>query len=339
MITIMNKKINVLLSSVGRRCELVRIFKEALLNKGNVYTADCDFTAPGLYVSDKSFLVPPVESNNYVDYLIGLCKKYRISFLVPLIDPELIIISKHRKKFIESGIMPLISSYKVVSLAYDKYKTAMFFKENKIPTPETRLVEERSILKRIKFPVIIKPRFGSASVGVQRCDNINDYIYFRNKLRPAIVQEYLKGSEITVDVLCDFKGKLLLCVQRKRLKIRGGEVERAVTIKNDEIKKWIVKIINLLKPIGVINIQCFDTEEGIYFTEINPRFGGGYPLSKWAGANFPKILLTLLEGKKYNRNIIDDYKAGCYMLRFDNAIYLDQDDDRLLSIYKQGKVK
>lgn len=318
--------INILLTSAGRRVELIEIFKKALRTRGKVYAADYDRTAPALYFADKGFLIPRISSKNYINFLLELCKRERIKLLVPLIDPELIKIARNRKRFIANGIVPLISEYRVVSIAYDKYLTAQLFKHHGIPAPKTWLADRFVRGSKSSFPLILKPRFGSAAIGIQKCEDINSLTYFKNKIKPAIVQEYLSGQEITIDVLCNFKGDLMAAVQRMRIKVRAGEVERGVTIKNKGITKLVKKIIEILKPYGVINIQCFNTAKGIYFTEINPRFGGGYPLSYQAGADFPKIILDLIEGKKIHISRVDDYKVGCYMLRYDNAAYLSEGD-------------
>ncbi len=314
--------LNVLLTSVGRRVSLVKFFKEALGRRGRVYTVDCDSTAPGLYVADKSFIVPQISDNAYIPFLLEKCKIENIKLIVPLIDPELPVLAKERDLFLKEGIVPLISTYDVVKIGYDKILTAKFFKEIGIPTPKTFLYREDLDLSNMDFPIIIKPRFGSASIGVQKCENIQDVKFYSSKISEPILQEFLKGDEITVDVLCDFDGNLISMVQRKRLKIRAGEVERGITIKNKELFILVEEIIKNLKPIGVINIQCFLSKEGFFFTEINPRFGGGYPLSFYAGANFPKMIIDILEGLKI-RSKSFDYKEGLLMLRYDEAIYIE----------------
>lgn len=319
-------QLNVLLTSVGRRVELLKIFKESLCDRGKVFAADCDRTAPGLYFADKSFVIPKVSSKKYIHSLLEICRNEKITLLVPLIDPELIKIAKNRNKLINIGVIPLLSTYRAVSIAYDKYLTWQFFEKNNIPTPRTWLVDNFRDINKASFPLILKPRFGSASIGIHKCDDINDLKYFINKIKPAVIQEYLSGEEVTIDVLCDFKGNFLCAVQRKRIKVRAGEVERGVTIKNEEISNLVKIIIDKLKPIGVINIQCFITDKGILFTEINPRFGGGYPLSYQAGVNFPQIIFDLIEGKDMSYLKTYDYKTGCYMLRYDNAIYLVENE-------------
>lgn len=318
---------NILLTSVGRRVSLVKFFKEALRGEGYVYTADCDPTAPGLYVADRSFLVPKVTDKDYIPFLLEKCRKENIQLIVPLIDPELLILAKERERFLEENIFPLISSYETVMIGYDKLLTYEFLSRNSFPTPKTLAIDKdiQSLRNRLNFPLIIKPRFGSASIGVQKCESFEDVEFYSKKNSEPILQEFLSGEEITIDVLCDFEGNPLSIVQRKRLKIRAGEVERGITIKNYTLFLLTLELVRRLRSFGVINIQCFSTSEGFYFTEINPRFGGGYPLSYYAGANFPQMIIKLLKGEKIEPQI-GNYKEGVLMLRYDEGIYIDENN-------------
>jgi len=310
---------NILLTSVGRRVSLVKFFKEALKKRGYVYSADCDPTAPGLYEADRSFLVPKVSDENYVAFLLEKCKREDIKLIIPLIDPELPVLAKGREAFLKEGIIPLISNYEQVMIGYDKLKTYKFFVENDLATPKTIYLKENISEEKINFPQIIKPRFGSAGIGVQRCDCFQDIEFYSKKISEPILQEFLKGDEITIDVLCDLDGNPISLVQRKRIKIRAGEVERGITIKNNELLSISLELVKKLRPIGVINIQCFLTEKGTYFTEINPRFGGGYPLTHFAGVNFPKLIIKIIDGEKI-KPLIGKYKEGVMLLRYDEAI-------------------
>ena len=318
---------NILLTSVGRRVSLVKFFKEALGKQGYVYSADCDPTAPGLYIADKSFLVPKVIDSNYIPFLLDKCRKENIKLIIPLIDPELPVLALAREEFLKEGVIPLVSFYDTVMIGYDKALTYKFLSENSFPCPKTFLFEGdmQSFKSKIDFPVIIKPRFGSASIGVQKCESLEDVRFFSKKISEPILQEFLVGEEITLDIFCDFERIPISIVQRKRLKVRGGEVERGVTIKNYELLSLTWELVEKLKPYGVINIQCFLTSKGFYFTEINPRFGGGYPLSYYAGANFPDMIIRLLKKEKIEP-LIGEYREGVLMLRYDEGIYVSESD-------------
>lgn len=317
--------LHILLTSVGRRVSLVKFFKEEVGEEGLVFSADCDPTAPGLYVADRGFIVPRVTDAEYISSLLHICEREKVRLIVPLIDPELPVIAKAREEFLKIGTIPLVSTYDVVMTGYDKLLTAAFFERHGIPTPKTFLFDESLRIPEHCFPVIVKPRFGSASSGVHRCDSMEEVRFYALRIYEPIVQEFLRGEEITVDVLCDFQGNPLSIVQRKRLKVRAGEVERGVTLKDSEIFEVTLRVVHSLKPFGVINLQGFRTSDGFFFTEINPRFGGGYPLSHYAGANFPRVIVSMLRGETLSP-AISDYKEGVLMLRYDEAIYITEKD-------------
>jgi carbamoyl-phosphate synthase large subunit len=310
---------------VGRRVSLVKFFKEAINGKGYVYAADCVPTAPGLYVADKSFLVPKSTDKEYIPFLLEKCVEEKIKLIIPLIDTELPILAQEKEKFHENGIIILVPPLETVMICHDKYLTYRFLLENNLPTPKTLLVNEALAEDNLNFPLIIKPRYGSASIGVQKCENYEDVKFYAKKIFEPILQEFLEGDEITLDILCDFDGNPISIVPRKRLKIRGGEVERGITIKNYELLSLTLELVKKLNPSGVINVQCFLTSKGFYFTEINPRFGGGYPLTHYAGVNFPKLIIKLIEGEKIEP-MIGKYKENVLMLRYDEAIFINESE-------------
>lgn len=316
---------NVLFTSVGRRVVLLRIFKKELGKDGLVFGTDCDPTAPGLYVADKGFVAPKVTEADYIPFLLHICKEEKVKLVIPLIDPELPLLAEAREKFLELGIVPLVSSYDAVMTGYDKLRTAYFFAEHGIPAPKTIPFERSLYIPPEDFPVVVKPRFGSASIGVHKCSDMEEVRFYAARIPQPIVQQFMKGEEITVDVLCDFQGNLLSMVQRKRLKVRAGEVERGVTIKDERVFELTRRITSVLRPYGVINIQYFITQEGVFCTEINPRFGGGYPLSYYAGANFPRGIIALLKGDTPEHSILD-YQEGLFMLRYDEALYIGREN-------------
>lgn len=309
----------------------MRAFKGALSKRGNVFAADCDPTAPSLFAADRGYILPMVSSPDYARYLLKLCQDNRIKLVVPLIDPELSVLAREKRSFLSHGIVLAVSDEQVISIANDKLLTAKLFSSRDIPSPAT--VDVESYLANpeawltVQFPVIVKPRSGSASRGVSVCYNYEDVMYHSSKLPKgeAIIQELLSGSEVTIDVFSDGQGNLIEMVPRQRLKTRGGEVERGLTVDCSDFTSCIAAIVNALRPYGVINVQCFTTSKGPVFTEINARFGGGYPLAHAAGACFPEMLVELTSGRpiaprlgQYSRNIL--------MTRYDSAFYARIED-------------
>jgi carbamoyl-phosphate synthase large subunit len=318
--------LNVLFTSSGRRVELMEIFK----NEGYVtHAADCDPTAPTLYKADCRYIVPRIleDPDRYVEAVMAIATKKDIHVVVPLIDTELEALAEARKRFAEKGIAMMISDPDGIRVAFDKYETYKYFNEIGLPTPQTLPVEdilEKPDTKEIQFPALLKPRFGSAGIGIMDCDDLEtaEFFHRKGKLKDYIIQEKVRGEEITTDILGDGRGNMLAAVQRKRLKIRGGEVERGITVKYEQLHEYAERFTREYKPFGTVNIQCFynpETGEANYI-EINPRFGGGYPLAYNAGANFPGILRQFLLGEDINVEYTD-YRPGIIMSRYDSAVY------------------
>jgi len=294
--------------------------------------ADCDPTAPALVEADEAFILPRVSSGNYIEELLDLCERKKIGLVIPLIDPELPLLAASRDIFYNKlGCVVAISNHETVNIGNDKLATWNFFAANNIPTPHTftREEAEKKLEKReLSLPLIIKPRWGSNSQGVTRCDTEDQLSFYISTEKDVIVQEMLFGSEVTLDIMGDGEGGLLSFIPRKRLKIRGGEVERGITVDGGLFYDYVIKIVKILKPFGAINIQCFVTEDGPVFTEINPRFGGGYPLADAAGAQFPEILVALARGEKVKPRV-GQYQRGLLMTRFDEAFFIPLENEPL----------
>jgi len=320
--------VNVLFTSPGRRVELVKIFRENLPKGSKLYGADFDSTSPASYFLDKVFKVPFKIDDQYVDRVLEICEINNVELVIPLIDPELPFFSRAREKFQEKGIFVMISSFEAIEIASDKYKTAKFANSIEVNIPKTLLgsMLTDEAIYNLNFPLVLKPRLGSASKGIKVVNSKEELRYVKDILdENVILQEKIEGFEVTVDVFGTETGKCIEAVQRKRLKVRGGEVERGVTIKDMGIFRIVEKIVENYKPRGVINIQfIFDTRSDEYLLmEINPRFGGGFPLSYKAGANYIKLLVDMINSVELQSNI-GNYKEGLYMLRYDQAVYTER---------------
>ena len=322
------KNINVLILSAGRRVELVRCFKEARNNlgiEGNVVAVDISTTAPAIYHADKHYTVPRISADNFVDEIINLCKKENIDLIVPTIDTELKKLSDN-KELIESktNAKVLVSRAEVIKICRDKYNTQEFFEKNGFGMP--RLINKEDIKnKNYKFPLFIKPLNGSSSINTFKVNNDRELEFFLDYVPEPIVQEFIEGDEFTIDVFTDFESNPITIVPRQRLATRGGEVSKGMTKKDREIIEKVREVIDVLKPIGHITVQCMKTKDGIKFIEINPRFGGGAPISIKAGANSPKNLYKLLLGEELNYN--EDYEENLLALRHDEAVFLNHEGE------------
>lgn len=318
-----NKEINVLILSAGRRVELVKLFKESrdkLGIKGKVVTVDISDTAPAMYFSDASEIIPRINAPNYLDALINVCKKYSIDLIVPTIDTELQIIANEKQRIEnETGAKINISSPECVDICGDKTKTAEFFKKNGFGVPYTYSEQELDE-KKYSFPLFVKPKDGSSSINAFKVTSDEQLAFFRSYVKNPIVQECVSGKEYTVDAFIDFDGDIVSVVPRIRIAVRSGEILKGQIDMNPSIIRDADKLIKALKPTGHITIQGFYGEDGIMrYIEINPRFGGGAPMSMRAGANTCEWLYRIMTGEKIDPKKVKIEDKAVYV-RFDDSV-------------------
>ncbi len=323
------REINILILSAGRRVELVRCFDAArnrLEVNGSIYAMDASELAPALYFADDRIIAPLISDNDgYIKCIIDTCNKYDIHLIVPTIDTELILLSE-RKEEIESSTNAkvLISSKEVIRICRDKKNTQKFLEDNGFAVP--RMITDRDIEKGdIAWPVFIKPLDGSSSVNAFKAEDIEELDTFKRIIGEGkyIVQDFMEGTEYTVDAFVDFEGNPITVVPRIRIAVRSGEILKGRIAKNEAIVKDVIRLLKVLKPIGHITLQCMETENGIKYIEINPRFGGGAPMSIKAGADSCENLYRLLLGEKLSYN--EDYRKDLTFLRFDACIMLNEE--------------
>ncbi|MEK3725215.1 ATP-grasp domain-containing protein [Paenibacillus sp. FSL H8-0034] len=322
----LDNKINILFTSSGRRMSLLRDFKELFVQKkinGKIMTADLRATAPTAFISDTHFIVPRVTDHNYIMELLRICQLGDVDIIIPLIDTELVIFSENRHVFEEIGVKLLVSSKELNEIASDKTKTYKFFQDKHISTPKV-YSEDELHKKQYEFPLLIKPFDGSSSKGVVKINNEKELYFFKDYIPNAMVQEYVVGEEYTVDVMVDFNGNIRTVVPRLRLETRAGEVSKGVTKKDHEIIAAVQHVVKVLPgAVGCITLQCFKKENGeITFIEINPRFGGGIPLSIEAGANFPLWVVQMCSGETFSEGDYN-WRENLTMLRYDEAVFTE----------------
>ncbi|KQX51985.1 MULTISPECIES: ATP-grasp domain-containing protein [unclassified Paenibacillus] len=322
----LNSKMNILFTSSGRRVSLLQQFRKVFVQhniNGSIVTADLKQTASTAFFSDKHFIVPRVTDPNFISELLRICQKEQIDIIIPLIDTELVVISENRHVFEEIGVKLLVSSKELNEIACDKNIAYKFFLDRNIPTPKVYSDDEIDN-KQYKFPLLIKPLNGSSSVGVTKINNEKELFFFKDYIPNAMVQEFVTGTEYTVDVMVDFNGNIRTVVPRLRIETRAGEVSKGVTKKDNDIINAVKQVVKFLPgPVGCITLQCFKKENGeITFIEINPRFGGGIPLSIEAGANFPLWVLQMCSGETFSE---EDYNwhENLTMLRYDEAVFTE----------------
>jgi len=322
------KEINILFTSAGRRVELLRAFRNAYkkLNlSGSIVAVDIDPLAPALQVADRSYIVPPLTSRNYISTIRDICRSSCIHLVFALIDPDIPILAANRNMLEVTGARVVVVPHAAATIATDKWLTYQFLCGLDVRTPRSRLGEGVSHAD-FEYPLFIKPRFGSASKKTFKVCNGRELSFFLEYVPNPIIQEYLPGPEITNDVLCDFEGNVLAVVSRQRIEVRWGEVTKGITIYDSSIIDSCVRIAKKLQAIGPITVQCI-LKEGIpYFTEINARFGGGLPLGIAAGVDSPRWLLAKAAGLEVEIPTLGTYQVGLSMTRFDDSFFLSGED-------------
>lgn len=312
------KEIRLLFTGVGRRIELIQAFREAALVSGislKIYGADMAGTAPALAYCDYTRKVCGMNDARYIDELTAICRKDNIDILIPTIDTDLLVLSQNVELFGETKI--LISSPDKISVCRDKNYTADFFEACGCYAPKT--VNDWTLYKG-PYPCFIKPKDGSSSVNAFRVESLDELSVYAQQIKDYIVQPFIEGTEYTVDIFCDFDGNPLYIIPRIRLQVRAGEVLKTQIAMDEKIIDECKRIVAQFRPIGPITIQLIrqNMTGDDYYIEINPRFGGGAPLSMKAGARSAEAILNLLINKKPNTHVtIND---GAIYSRFDQSV-------------------
>lgn len=315
--------INILILSAGRRVELLNCFKKAskdLKINSKIIATDLLDTAPAIYFADNYYLIPQIGSDDYIEKIIDICNKENIRLIIPTIDTELMILANN-KNYIENqtNARLLVSDLSVIEICRNKINSQNFFEEKGFGVP--KLIKNINS-NNFEFPVFIKPIDGSSSINAFKVNNQKELEFFNSYIKTPIVQELVSGKEYTIDVFLDFDSNIITVVPRQRLAVRSGEISKGKIIKDRDIINDVIKLMKVLKPIGHITVQCIKTAKEIIYIEINPRFGGGAPMSIKAGADSCKNLFKLLQGKKLSYN--EDYKENVLFLRFDDAIMINE---------------
>jgi len=323
-----DKNINILFSSAGRRVELIRLFKSAYIDLklfGKIVATDIDPLAPSLKEADCFYLVPKTSEDKFIPTITEICKREKINLVFPLIDPDILVLSRSIKIIEGTGAKLITAPKQSAEITADKWLTYELLKKLNVPTPSSWLPREIEP-SNMSFPVFIKPRFGSASKFTFKVNSESALNFFCEYVPSPVIQEYLPGPEITNDVICSLKGEVLAVVSRRRIEVRWGEVAKGVTIYDQKITEDCIRIAKELQAIGPITVQCIVQNGTPYFTEINHRYGGGAPLGIMAGVNSPLWLLAEAADLPFEVPPVGTYKIGRYMTRFDDSFFFNEAD-------------
>lgn len=323
---------NILFTCAGRRTYLLNYFKEQLNGDGEIIGADMQLSAPALTVADIKEQVPAVYADNYIDCLIDICKRDKVDAIVSLNDLELPILAKAKDRFIEIGTNVIVSSIDVIDICFDKYTTSKYIESIGLKTPKTfvNVAEaEAAILNgTLKFPIVLKPRWGSGSIGIEFVNDIEElrevYASLLKKIKKTIlatasigsdyilIQQKIDGQEYGMDVMNDLNGHNRAVSVKKKLAMRAGETDKAITVDNPTIRSIGRTIGKNLKHIGNLDVDVFEKDGEYFILELNPRFGGGFPFSYEAGVNFPKAIIEWLKGNDVDDEMLQPTYNQCF---------------------------
>jgi len=273
-----------------------------------IISSDTNPVSAGFYLSDAHEVLPEVENQSYTTRLFEIISKHNIGILMPSSGYDIYNFSRNKGNLLDRGAVAVVSDEDVMEKCRDKMETFTFLSQ-KFASPYTTVDPN----KIIEFPLIAKPRFGKGSKGVVKIDNDDDLKYVQSKNDNLIFQEYLPGTEYTIDVLSDLEGEPIIAVPRIRLQTKAGISTIGKIVKDDSISETCKSIAKYLKIIGPCCIQMKETKDGILkVVEVNPRLGGGTIFTALAGANFPAMILDMVNGKKVEPPVISEITVVRY---------------------------
>lgn len=316
--------INILILSCGTRNKIIQYFKENLLGLGKVIATDCSPIAPALYEADEYYIVPKMVDKGYLEVILDICKKENITAVLSLIDPELSLLAKNSERFKKIGVTIIGSSYDVCELALDKWKMYNWLKDHGYNCAKSYL-DVNDFYKdletgKIDFPVFVKPYKGSASMAISKVEDKETLDILIKNNQDLLIQEYLDGQELGVDCYIDMITKKPISIfTKKKLVMRAGETDKAVSFIDQELFKLISKFVKEANFLAQIDIDVFNVNGKYYISEVNPRFGGGYPHAYECGVNHIKLIINNLQGKE-NSNVIGKYEENIYMMKYNEIM-------------------
>lgn len=309
---------NILFTCAGRRTYLLKYFKENMTAGARIVATDMQLTAPALQVADVKLQVPAVYDKNYIERTLQICKEQKIDALISLNDLELPILAAQKERFEEIGTKVVVSDPQVIDIAFDKYKTAQWVESLGLKSPKTYVSLEKAkralAVGEIDFPLFLKPRWGSGSIGLETVEDMEEldtvYGILFKKIKKTIlatasvgddyilIQEKLTGKEYGLDVMNDLEGNHVAVSVKQKLAMRAGETDKAVTVDIPEVREMGAMIGKNLRHVGNLDVDIMQRANGDYCVlELNPRFGGGFPFSYEAGVNLPRAILMWLRGE------------------------------------------
>lgn len=316
---------NILFCSAGRRCELLKDFKKTMGNKGKIIATDISLTAPAIYMADKYYIVPRIDYESYIPTILDICQKEKIQAVTTLIDPEIMLLAQHRKEFEDIGVEVLTPYEETAKICFDKFEMFKYLKSNNIKTVLTYgdIESFREGLNggKIEFPVFVKPRKGSGSVGARK---IADMETLRNAIlqdSSLIIQEFMGDAlDVDADIYVDtISNQAVSLFSKKKLETKIGGASKTVSFKDDKLNQFAREALNIFKFNGPIDMDLWYRDGEYYLSEINPRFGGAYLHAYGAGVDFVKLIENNINGIE-NKPCFGKYDNDVVMMMYDSVV-------------------
>lgn len=315
---------NILILSAGTRDKVVQYFKKALAGRGQVIATDCSEYAPAIYEADDYEIVPRITEPGYVERILEICRRRQITGVLSLIDPELSLLAANKERFLEIGTTPVVPDAEAVELCFDKY--AMYEKLTELGFatgkcfPDREAFFEAAEAGTIGYPVFVKPVCGSASISISKAPDRETVEFLCSREENLMIQEFMDGQEYGADVYIDLlSGEVVSIFVKKKLKMRAGETDKAVSVKDEALFSLLCDFVKKMGFRGIIDIDLFEIGGKWYISEVNPRFGGGYPHAYACGVNVPELIINNLEGR-INEPAVGNYEAGMVMMKYNEIM-------------------
>ena len=314
---------NFLILAAGTRNKIVQYFKRAFHGVGNVVATDSSTLAPAIYDADKYYIVPSITAPGYIDGILDICQKEKISGVLSLIDPELSLLAANSDRFAAIGTTVVGSSLECCDIALDKFRMFNWLSAHGYPCARSWMDKDAFFREvaagTVSYPVFVKPALGSASISISQARDPETVDLLFSHEPGLMVQEFLHGQEIGADVYIDMlSGEVVSIFTKKKIKMRAGETDKAVSFKDPALFALIERFVLEAGYCGQIDIDIFDIGGTYYISEVNPRFGGGYPHAYEAGCDHMALIRNNLQGRPNPRNI-GAYDEGICMMKYNEV--------------------
>lgn len=315
---------NYLFCSVGRRCELVKDFKRSMDPQDRIIATDASNVAPALYFADRYYVVPRIDAPDYMKTILAICKKENIRAVTTFIDPEIEVLAAHRAEFEALGVEVLAPYRETAAYCFDKYRMYRCLVEHGIPTVPTYADLDSfcgdCAAGKISFPVFVKPRTGSGSVGARKIASMEQLRSAMEEDPSLIIQRFMEGEDLDADVYIDtISHQVVSAFAKRKLETRIGGASKTISFKDDALFDLICRIVSCFRFNGPVDMDFFRVDGQYYLSEINPRFGGAYLHAYGAGVDFVKLIRNNLNGIE-NKPCFGDYEEDVVMMMYDSVV-------------------